>query len=99
MSGGEDPLNRGAMAWREPDEKIKALYAAMIGFKKEHRDGLNITEMRMQDGVLCLTLSGGDYMAYIAEPSGNKHIAAPGGMSLRFGDASLECGYAFFEKK
>ena len=99
MSGGEDPLNRGAMAWREPDEKIKALYAAMIGFKKEHRDGLNITEMRMQDGVLCLTLSGGDCMAYIAEPGGNKHIAAPGGMSLRFGDASLECGYAFFEKK
>lgn len=99
MSGGEDPLNRGAMAWGEPDEKIKALYASMIGFKKEHRDGLNITEMRMQDGVLCLTLSGGDCMAYIAEPGGNKHIAAPDGMRLRFGDTSLECGYAFFEKK
>ena len=55
--------------------------------------------MRMQDGVLCLTLSGGDCMAYIAEPGGNKHIGAPGGMSLRFGDTSLECGYAFFEKK
>ena len=99
MSGGEDPANRGAMAWREPDTGIKALYESMIAFKKEHRDGLNVTEMHVQDGVLCLALSGGKYAAYIAEPGGKKHIAAPDGMRLYFGDALLECGYALFERK
>ena len=98
MSGGEDPANRGAMAWKEQNDEIKALYISMIRFKKEHRGEMNVTEMRVQDGVLCLTFSGGDYTVYIAEPGGKKHFAVPDGMRLRFGDAQLSRGYALFER-
>lgn len=99
MSGGEDPANRGAMAWGEQSDGIKPLYISMIRFKEEHRGEMNVTEMRVQDGVLRLTFSGGDYMAFIAEPGGEKCFAVPDGMHLRFGNAQLSRGYALFERK
>ena len=99
MSGGEDPANRGAMAWGEQSDGIKPLYISMIRFKEEHQGEMNVTEMRVQDGVLRLTFSGGDYMAFIAEPGGEKCFAVPDGMHLRFGNAQLSRGYALFERK
>ena len=87
------------MAWGEQSDGIKPLYISMIRFKEEHRGEMNVTEMRVQDGVLRLTLSGGDYMAFIAEPGGEKCFAVPDGMHLRFGNAQLSRGYALFERK
>lgn len=99
MSGGEDPENRGAMAWEKQDTGIKELYTSAIQLKKEYRPELSVTEMSLCDGILQITFSGGELAAYITEPGRPARIAVPDGMRLRFGDSSLSRGYALFEKK
>lgn len=97
MSGGEDPKNRGAMAWREQNGDVKALYMSLIALRKKHRNDRMVAEMRMQNGVLRITFSGGALAADIA-PSGDAlKREAPDGMRLCFGGAAQ--GYALYERE
>lgn len=100
MTGGEDPLNRGAMAWEMHNKDVSQLYSSMIELKKDRLKDLIITGISVKDHVLAVTLTGrGEYMAYVTEPGRKIRLTLPDNMHPIAGDASLAQGYALFEKK
>lgn len=96
MTGGEDPLNRGAMNWYAQDGELFRFYSDMIRLKREHLRGLSLQSMELSGDVLKLTFSGEKpFVAFITAPGGKSAADVPEGKKLLYGTAETADGVTY----
>ena len=96
MTGGEDPLNRGAMNWCVQDGDMLRFYSDMIQLKRERLRGASLRSMELSDGVLKLMFSGEKtYIAFITAPGGKSPADLPEGKNLLSGTVETVNGVTY----